>query len=172
MQRKFFIIGSPGSGKSTVVLKVIEQLKLRRLTVGGIVTPELRVKGERVGFKVVDVFSGREEILASVDIQTGPRVGKYMVNVEGFESVALPALDYALTACDLICIDEVGRMEFFSEKFIQKVNEVIRSEKFLIATLHRNYVDSYRKFGTVMQVTPDNRDTIINRLISTILEKD
>lgn len=172
MQRvKLFITGSPGSGKSTAILKVIEQLKLRGLTVGGIVTPELRVKGERIGFKVVDVASGREEFLASVNLKSGPRVGKYTVNVEGFEHVALPALDYALTTCDVTCIDELGRMEFFSKKFIQKVDEVIRSEKLLIAVLHREYVDSYRKFGVVMQVTPENRDTIINRLISSILEK-
>lgn len=166
-----FITGSPGSGKSTLILKIIEQLKLRGLKVGGIITPEFRIEGRRIAFKIVDIASGAEEFLASISFPEGPRIGKYRVNIEGFENVALPALDFALNKCDIICIDELGRMEFFSRRFIQKVDEAVKSDKPLIAAVHRDYINSYRGFGVVLQVTPKNRNYLVTHLISQFIGK-
>ena len=111
MQRSnLFITSSPGSGKSTLIFKTVEQLKARGLKVGGIITPEFRVNGNRIAFKVLDIATSNEDFLASINLQNGPRVGKYTVNIKGFENIALPALDFALSKCDIICIDELGRM--------------------------------------------------------------
>lgn len=168
---KIFLTGRPGSGKSTVLMEVIEQLKAEGLKVGGIITPEVRARGYRRAFKVVDLSSGEGGILASVDQPAGPRVGKYRVNLQDFERVALPALDFALKECDIICIDELGKMEFFSTKFKQNVNEILKSEKPLIAAVHRNYAKIYEKRGSLIQVTQENREEIIDTIISRILRK-
>ncbi len=160
----------PGSGKSTVLKRVIEQLKAQGLKVGGITTPEVRARGYRTAFKVLDIFSGEEGILASIDQPTGPRVGKYRVNIPDFERVALSALDFALKECDIICIDELGKMEFFSAKFKQRVNEIVKSEKTIIAVVHRNYAENYEKIGTMIHVTPENREKIIGLIVSKILK--
>ena len=168
---KIFLTGRPGSGKSTVLMELIEQLKAEGLKVGGIITPEVRARCYRTAFKVVDLSSGEEGILASVDQPTGPMVGKYRVNLQDFERVALPALDFALKECDIICIDELGKMEFFSAKFKQRVNEILKSEKPLIAAVHRNYAKIYEKRGSLIQVTPENREKIIDTIISRILRK-
>ena len=168
---KIFLTGRPGSGKSTVLKKVIEQLKAQGLKIGGITTPEVRAKGRRIAFKVVDLFSGEEGTLASIDQPLGPRVGKYRVNVPDFERVALPALDFALKECDIICVDELGKMEFFSAKFKQRVNEILKSEKPVIAAVHRNYAKLYEKMGTMLHVTPENREKIVDTIISRISKR-
>jgi len=168
---KVFLTGRPGSGKSTVLMRAIDRLRAEGRRVGGITTPEVRVEGRRVAFRVVDLYSGREGVLASVDRPTGPRVGRYRVDLPDFERVVLPALDHALQECDVICIDELGTMEFFSEAFKEKVGEAMRSEKPLIAVVHQNYARLYEKAGTLIQVTPENRETLAETIAQKVLAK-
>ena len=162
---KIFLTGKPGSGKSTVLMKIIESLKRRGLKIGGIITPEIRVKGKRIGFKVIDVYSNEEGVLASIDQKSGPRVGKYRVNLKDFERIALKALDFALNNCDVICVDELGKMELFSEKFERKIEEILRSSKPAIIVLHRNLIERYEKYGKVIWVTVENRDKLPGEIL-------
>ena len=166
---RILLTGLPGSGKSTVLLRVVERLRGEGLRIGGIITPEVRVGGRRVAFKVVDLHSGREGLLASVDRIGGPRVGRYRVDVKGFEEVALPALEYAERECDLICIDEIGRMELFSQAFRRRVEELFRSGKPLLAVVHRDYVRAYGRMGTLIRVTPENREDLVEVITSMIM---
>jgi nucleoside-triphosphatase len=76
---KVFLTGLPGSGKSTVLMKAVEILREKGLKIGGIVTPEKRIGGKRIGFGVKDVWSGAEGILARVGKKVGPKVGKYTI---------------------------------------------------------------------------------------------
>jgi len=162
---KIFLTGKPGSGKSTVLMKIIESLKRRGLKIGGIITPEIRVKGKRIGFKVIDVYSNEEGILASIDQKSGPRVGKYRVNLEDFERVAIKALDFALNECDVICVDELGKMELFSEKFKRKIEKILKSPTPAIIVLHRNLTERYGKYGEVIWVTVENRDKLPEEIL-------
>ncbi|MEM5836241.1 MAG: NTPase [Candidatus Aenigmatarchaeota archaeon] len=165
---KIFLTGRAGSGKSTVLLKAIELLKSKGLKVGGIVTPEIREEGKRVGFYVKDVFSQAMEVFASVDFKIEPKLGKYGIDVEAFEKVALPAIDFAIEKCDVVAIDEIGKMEFFSENFKKKIFALVLLDKPLIAVLHRNFVKQFRQFGEVIEVTSRNREKLPEELIKSI----
>jgi len=167
---KVLLTGLPGAGKSTVLLKVVERLKLEGYQIGGFITPDVRAGGRRVAFKVIDLHSRGEAILASINLKTGPRVGQYRVDLSAFEGVALPALDYAEKECDLICIDEIGRMEFFSQTFRRKIEEIFSSEKPLLAVVHRDYVRTYENKATMLTVTPENRDALVGRILNMIME--
>jgi len=155
---KIFLTGPPGSGKSTVFLGCVELLQGLGFTVGGIATPEIRSRGRRVGFSVVDLATGRTALLAGIEVSSSFRVGRYGVDVSGFESLALPALDQARDRCDVICVDEIGRMELFSKKFEQRVDELIRGSKPMVSVLHRSYVNVYGTRGMLYHVSPENRD--------------
>ncbi|HEY6282826.1 MAG TPA: nucleoside-triphosphatase, partial [Nitrososphaerales archaeon] len=61
----WLVTGTPGVGKSTLVSKVIMRLKSAGVIVGGCTTYELRSKGSRVGFEVLDLTTGRRGELAS-----------------------------------------------------------------------------------------------------------
>jgi nucleoside-triphosphatase len=162
---KIFLTGKPGSGKSTVLLKAINLLKQKGLKVGGIITPEVRKKGKRIGFLVKDIYSNEQGILASVDLKSGPRLGKYRINLEEFEKIALKALDFAFENCDLTAIDELGKMEFFSTRFKEKVLEILNSNKKVIACLHRNFVKQFKDFGKIFEVTPENREKLAEEIV-------
>ena len=167
---KYLLTGSPGSGKSTVMSRCAEQLCALGITVGGISTPEIRRGGRRVGFSVVDLASGRRGLLAGTDIASKLRVGRYGVDLEGFESVALPALDHAERRCDVVCVDEVGRMELFSDTFRRRVEALLRGDKPMIAVVHRSYVGSYGGWGTLFHVSPENRERLPSRIAAGIME--
>ena len=165
---KIFLTGNPRCGKSTVLMNIVDILKKKGLKVGGFITPEIRSKDDRVGFKVVDIHSDEDGILASVNQKTGPQVGKYRVNLNGFERVALKALNFAMKECDIVCIDELGTMELFSQKFKEKMDKILKLEKPVIVALHRNLVNEYEKYGKVIYVTLENREKLPEEIVKVV----
>jgi len=167
---KYFLTGLSGSGKSTVFIICVERLRDMGFSVGGIATPEVRSRGLRTGFSVVDLATGRRGLLAGVDVSSSFRVGRYGVNLPEFESVALPALDRAKESCDVIAIDEIGRMELFSKPFERRVVDLIRGSKPMVSVLHRNYAKLYRDKGTTFVVSPESREGLPGIVVSGLLE--
>lgn len=133
---KIFLTGKPGSGKTTILMNIIERLKIEGLKIGGIMTPDIRTKGRRTAFKIVDLYSGKEGILASIDQPTGPKISKYKVNLDSIDKIAVNAIKNALIKADIVVIDELGPMEFCSKKFQDVVKDVLYSKKPLLATIH------------------------------------
>lgn len=128
MRYNILITGPPASGKSTLIADAI-----RGKNVGGIHTPEIRKDGERWGFKVIDLHTGKEAIFASIEIKPA-EVSKYGLDIEAFEKVAIPAIEWALESADIVAIDEIGNMEVHSEKFKQLVEQSLDAKK-VVATI-------------------------------------
>ncbi len=167
---KLLITGKPGSGKSTLVAELVDRLKGKK-KVGGMVTTELREGGGRIGFRIKDIAEGREGVLASVYLKSGPRLGKYVVNLEDLEGIGVAAVEEATESCDLVVIDEVGPMELKSARFRRAVEAAFESDKDVIATLHYGSRDRLvREFGLagveIVVVEWDNRDKLLNNLLS------
>jgi len=102
--------------------------------VAGFYTQEIRQNNVRKGFswKRLD---GAEGILAHTNIKGPWRVGKYGVDVAGFEESVVPILDVERADSELFVIDEIGKMECFSEKFVAAVRRLFASEKSVLATV-------------------------------------
>jgi nucleoside-triphosphatase len=128
MRYNILISGPPASGKSTLFVEAI-----KGKNAGGIHTPEIRRDGERWGFKVIDLHTGKEAIFASAEIKPAI-VSKYGLDIEAFERVAIPATEWALENADMVAIDEIGNMEVHSEKFKQLVEQALDAKK-VIATI-------------------------------------
>jgi len=91
-KRLLLITGSPGSGKTTVLLNAIEALKVRGYSVGGMISREVRTCGTRVGFEILDLSNGRRGWLAHVNQKQGPRVGRYHVNLDDLNNIGARAI--------------------------------------------------------------------------------
>jgi nucleoside-triphosphatase len=131
-----FVTGPPGSGKTTAVLRTVEELRCRGFKVGGMLSREVRRGQSRWGFEVVDLESGAVGVLASVEQPTGPRVGKYRVNLRDLEGVGVKAIERAVEGCDVVVIDEVGPMELASQRFKEAVRRALDSGKVVVGTVH------------------------------------
>lgn len=161
---KFFISGSPGVGKTTVFLRVIELLRNDGLKIGGFICPEVRRGGQRIGFKIVDLMSGDEGWLAELCEGGRPRIGKYCVNVETTATIGVNAIKKALESADLIAIDEIGPMELSVPQLKSAIHEALKSNKVLLAVIHWKLKDSILKplhnEWELFSVSISNRDWI------------
>ena len=158
---RILITGSPGSGKSTLMAKLIEDIHARRIA--GLSTPEIRRDGIRAGFKMIDLASGEEEILAST-AGSGPTVGKYHVNVAGVDEI-VKRIEASLEAADFIFIDEIGKMELLSKNFDTFIDHVFSLNKPVVAVVHRNFVSRYRSKGLVFVLTRNGFEDVRNSIL-------
>ncbi|XP_023779625.1 cancer-related nucleoside-triphosphatase [Cyanistes caeruleus] len=135
MSKHVFLTGPPGVGKTTLIQKVTQALKSSGVPIDGFYTQEVREGGRRTGFDVV-TLSGNRGPLSRVSPSSGSsasrreyRVGQYVVDLVSFEQLVLPMLRNVNQDGDTekrICvIDEIGKMELFSQAFIQAVRQTL-----------------------------------------------
>ena len=153
------ITGSPGSGKTTVIRKVAAALSGRRL--GGFYTEEIRVRGERKGFRLA-TFDGQERVMAHVDFRGPQRVGRYGVDVPVIDQLADSALAVR-EAVDVYLVDEIGKMECMSSRFVAALGGLLDSRKPVVATIAQKGGGPIaeikdRKDAELWEVTRANRD--------------
>ncbi|KAJ4714051.1 Cancer-related nucleoside-triphosphatase [Melia azedarach] len=179
----FLVTGPPGVGKTTLIMRVFESLKVSNpsLKVQGFYTREIRHGGERVGFEVV-TLDDRRAPLASINVSSSeshrwPTVGKYKVDVASFEALALPELQVKEDT-DLFIIDEVGKMELFSSSFFPAVLRILESNIPVLASIPipkmgrdipavarlRNHPEA-----TIFTLNPSNRDALKENIYSQLV---
>ena len=131
--------------------------------VSGFVTPEIKINDVRQGFKIIDLVSKEEEILASLNIKHGPSVSRYKVNVEGIDSIMDKFLEN-YESSEYVIIDEIGMMEFYSKKFRETVRMVLSSDKKVVATLSKKFVKEYKNKGHIYTLTRENFDVVFDKV--------
>ena len=168
---KVGITGLPGAGKTQALIKVIEMLEEESLVVGGMVTEPIVENSKRVGFYVMDWKSKRKAVFAHIETESKFYVGKYGVNLESLDTVGVEALNDATKNADVIVIDEVGKMEVESEKFVKAVKDAMEVDKPIILTLHKKsrnpLLQDIRRRDDVriLEVTPINRNLLPYKII-------
>lgn len=153
------ITGNPGSGKTTVIRRVVAALSSRRL--GGFYTEEIRVRGERRGFRLA-TFDGQERVMAHVEFRGPHRVGKYGVDVSVIDGLAESALALR-DEVEIYLVDEIGKMECMSPQFVTAMRALLHSRKPVVATIARKgggFIAEVkeRRDVEIWEVTRANRD--------------
>jgi nucleoside-triphosphatase len=170
------LTGSPGVGKTTVLMKTVEALKERGYSVGGMVSREVREGGVRVGFEIVDVNSSRRGWLAHVNQKAGPQVGKYRVNIRDLEDIGASTIVDAIESCGIVAIDEIGPMELFSGKFKEAARKALESRKVVLVVVHWKAQDRLilaaknREDADSVIVTVENRERLPEVLAEKVVE--
>lgn len=131
MRKNILITGLPGIGKTTLIKQLL--YKLEKYEPVGFYTEEIRHNGERKGFQLISL-DGKRSIFAHVFIDSPYHVGKYRVDVNSFDSF-LDSLDISKYEDNPIIIDEIGKMECLSNKFVKMISEILDSKNIVIATI-------------------------------------
>lgn len=168
---KVLVEARPGAGKTTAAIRLAERLRGAGLPLAGFVTEEIREGRARVGFRI-ETFAGDREVLAHVDLPGPPRVGKYGVDLEAFERLALPSL--VAPAGGVTVVDELGKMELASARFRDAVTGLLDADAPLVATVHafgHPFTDELKRRPTVelVRLTRANRDELPDALAARVL---
>ncbi|XP_063162856.1 cancer-related nucleoside-triphosphatase [Candoia aspera] len=185
MAAHVFLTGPPGIGKTTLIRKAADILKSSGLPIDGFYTEEVREGGRRIGFDVV-TLNGRRGILSRVGSGHSAarheyRVGQYVVDLASFEQLALPLLrnaDFGSSTMKKVCIiDEIGKMELFSQTFIQSVEQILNGSGTVIfgtipvpkgKPLRLVEEIRNRKEVKLFSITKENRDGILQEVVTTV----
>ena len=170
------LTGRPGVGKTSVLLRIVEALRVKGFTVGGVVTREVRMEGARVGFEILDLNTGSKGWLAHMNQEQGLRVGKYGVNLKNLEDIGVQAITNAVRDSEVIVIDEAGPMELHSEAFKQAVRGAANSSKLVVGVVHWAATDRLidelrgRNDARLYSVLPENRESLHLTIVEEALE--
>ncbi len=165
MKQVYLLTGQPGTGKTSLITQAVAQMKGEA---GGFYTEEIRSRGVRQGFRLV-TLSGQEAVMAHVDIRSPHRVSKYGVDVDSLERVGVSELQKSALECELVVIDEIGKMELHSPKFRETVRQIIDSGKKVLGTIMLNpnpWADEVKRHPNVnlVTVTRDNHEQVLEEI--------
>lgn len=171
LYKRILLTGRPGIGKTTVLRRL--SLRLSDFRPAGFYTEEIREWGRRIGFVIKRLDGSTGGILARVDIKSKYRVGRYGVDMEGFERF-LSEIEKELYSSRLVLIDEIGKMECFSERFIKIIENILKTDKVFIATIAEKgtgFIEDIKKRQDILilEITEHNRDGIISEIERKIL---
>jgi nucleoside-triphosphatase len=166
--KNILLTGSPGCGKTTVVQAVIG--RVRDLRLAGFFTQEIRKNGQRIGFEAVGL-KGNRSILAHVGSSSDYRVGRYGVEIEQFEALITEEFDDSNEEVRAFVIDEVGKMESFSQRFMQTVRYLLDGSRPVLATVAlkgAGFIAEVRSRGDnrLIVVSPKNRNELPDKIAS------
>jgi len=165
MKQVYLLTGRPGTGKTSLIKQAVAGMKG---TAGGFYTEEIRSQGVREGFRLV-TLDGQDAILAHVNIHSPYRVSRYGVDIDNLDRVGVSALNEAAQQCDLVVIDEIGKMELFSVNFRQTVLRIIDSGKRVLGTIMLSpnpWADAIKHHPQVhlVTLTRDNYQQVLEEL--------
>ena len=154
-----FLTGAPSSGKTTVIKKVIEKLNH---PANGFYTEEDKIAGKRVGF-LMKTLDGKKGYLAHQDIKSDFHIRRYGVSIENIENIAVPSITPVKD--NIIILDEIGKMECFSEAFKQAATRALDAPNIVIGTITYGgggFILEIKNRGDVEinEVTVENRDLL------------
>ena len=171
------LTGAIGAGKTTVAERVADLARRQGLVCGGLLAPALTNRsGTKIGILAVDLLTGDRRTLARTDRELGgPTAG-----VHSFDAAALTwaagAIEAAIGACDLLIVDEIGRLELLGRAGLAAVvprlasGEVRRSLVLVRASLLAELQATLDPVDQVVfAVSAENRDQLPPHILARLL---
>jgi nucleoside-triphosphatase len=166
------VTGTPGIGKTTIIRKVVRSLP--DLHMSGFYTEEIRINTIRRGFELV-TLQNKRFVIAHIDIDSKYRVGKYSVDIEAIDSTVALALSEDNTS-DVFIVDEIGKMECFSDLFVQRMSSLLDVKKPVVATIALKggqFISAVKNRADVelWEVTKANRNDMPGKVVSWVRDR-
>jgi nucleoside-triphosphatase len=157
------LTGLPGVGKTTALDAFIRKYGKDSYW---ILSKELRnATGERVGFEAVTSDGQRAVFAHKESIRSEHMIGSYHVDLTTIDGVFVENIRREMAhPGKLLILDEIGRMEMLSEKFVRTIDELFEAGIPVVATIRHGdeWAEKYKthRNATVIEVTEENRATL------------
>lgn len=140
------------------------------MATNGFYTEEDKNGENRAGF-LMHTLDGQKGYLAHRDIKADFHIRRYGVSIENIETIAVPSI--APFKNHIIILDEIGKMECFSERFRQAALAALNSPNIVVGTIAFGGDDFILKVKArndieITEVTLSNRDALPDIIITKI----
>ena len=117
-------------------------------------------------------LDGKQGLLGHETIKSSFHIRRYGVSIENVETLAVPSITPHFED-EIIIIDEIGKMECFSEKFCQAAINSLNAGNVVLGTIAvggTNFIREIkeRKDIKIFEVMVQNRDVLPEQLIEEI----
>lgn len=166
MKFHLLLTGPPRVGKTTLIENAIQHLN-NFFKLDGFITKEIREGDVRKGFEIVGV-RGEKKILSHKNFENLPRVGSYGVKIENLEEI-IEKID--LKKCDILVVDEIGKMELLSKKFFAWVTEILTGNNpRILGTIGERVLNQLKRENDfskckIIRVTYKNRNFLLFEIL-------
>lgn len=173
MDKIFLLTGKPRIGKSTAIKSIAKHLGVDKC--GGFYTEEIRNAVDREGFRCI-TLTGESDVMASVHSNSSMRIGRYGVDIDKFENIALRAVSESLLSKKITVIDEIGFMQMLSVPFQHMIKEAFSSNQYVILGTvcldNHPTIDSLKELPSIKMyhMTEENRDIISKRVVCDVIK--
>jgi molybdopterin-guanine dinucleotide biosynthesis protein A len=146
---RLLVVGESGSGKTSWCRKYIDQRRKAGSTVGGILSPAIEKKGQRVGSNALDLLTGQEipfaRLLRYSSFKEGEVVGDYNISRDGI-LFACDAIERAVESrCEMVVIDEVGPLELGGKGLMPAVELAVYSAVNVLIVVRSSLKEALQK---------------------------
>jgi nucleoside-triphosphatase len=116
-------------------------------------------------------LDGKRGYLAHQDIESDFHIRRYGVSIENIETIAVPSI--APQGGNIIILDEIGKMECFSEVFKKAATRALDSPNIVVGTITLggdDFILGIKQRGDmeIHEVTPENRDRLPDLILGGI----
>jgi nucleoside-triphosphatase THEP1 len=166
----FLLTGAIGSGKTTLIKKLIERMRVENLSVAGIYSLRKMDQSGTTGYDVIDISTGSSErFLRTEGAATQEKVGRFFLYPEGLNAgeAALLNVDHS----DLIIVDEIGKLELARKGWSASVQQLLKVQNscLLLSVREELIAEISREFAIlpqkVFRVSGNNTDEIISEIL-------
>jgi nucleoside-triphosphatase THEP1 len=173
------LTGPVGVGKTTVAERVVGLARRQRLVYAGLLAPAMQNRcGQKIGIWGVDLRTGDRRILARTDRNLGgPAVGPYFFDKAAL-AWSLEVVDRAIGTCDLLVVDEIGKLELWQGAGLAPVlPRLVAGEAGRALVLVRDSLlaELQSRLGAVGQVvfevSEENRAALAAHILNRLLNK-
>lgn len=137
----FLITGPQGSGKTSLLLALADELRSHGRRPGGVAAPVVLDRGERIGYDLVDLETRERIALARTTIApTGITAGPFT-----FVPASLASGEHALATamyhgCDVIALDEIGPLELAGKGWARALDPLLASRSRVLLVVRPDLV--------------------------------
>jgi nucleoside-triphosphatase THEP1 len=171
------LTGPVAVGKTTVAERVLGLARRHSLTCGGLLAPAMTSScSQKVGIWGVDARSGERRILARTDRDLGgPAVGPYSFDAAALDW-AVEAIETAIGGCDLVVVDEIGKLELWHNAGLAPILPRLASgevERALVLVRDSLLAELQARLGSIEQVvfrvTEENRGDLPTQILQELV---
>jgi nucleoside-triphosphatase THEP1 len=157
-KKVIIITGAIGQGKTTCLLKIIESLKAKNITVGGFYSPRIMEKDTTVGYEVVEIKNNIREKYLRVNGEGGvSKIGRYGILPQGFAFGQKALSASGNDRSEVVVIDEVGALELDDKGWANNLTELLSaSNSHIIMSVRDTFTEQVIQKWNLIECTVYN----------------